>query len=82
MSPVIACLVAVYGAESGRGVAAEMDPLLIILPPLGLCFLIKWKANLTSQKDTSQVDRNNLVPVLKRDLIKVSGKRCDSGIIE
>ena len=33
--PVIACLVAVYGAELGRGTWAEMDPLLMMRPPLG-----------------------------------------------
>src|SRR6185503_20184112 len=29
VSPVIACLVAVYGAECGRGAYAEIDPLLM-----------------------------------------------------
>jgi hypothetical protein len=33
--PVSACLVAVYGAECGRGVCAEIDPLLMIRPPWG-----------------------------------------------
>ena len=31
-----ACLVAVYGAERGRGEVAEMDPLLMIRPPRGV----------------------------------------------
>ena len=35
--PVIACLVAVYGAEFGRGDVAEMEPLLMIRPPRGVC---------------------------------------------
>src|SRR2546425_1196450 len=35
VSPVIACLVEVYGAELGRGVWAEMEPLLMIRPPRG-----------------------------------------------
>ena len=30
----MACLVAVYGAELGRGVWAEIEPLLMIRPPL------------------------------------------------
>src|SRR3954468_5115194 len=34
--PVLACLVAVYGAEFGRGVMAEIDPLLMIRPPRGV----------------------------------------------
>ena len=33
--PVIACLVEVYGAELGRGVWAEIEPLLMIRPPRG-----------------------------------------------
>src|ERR1017187_887603 len=37
VSPVMACLVAVYGAELGRGVCAEIDPLLMIRPPRGDC---------------------------------------------
>jgi hypothetical protein len=32
VSPVMACLVAAYGAEFGRGRSAEIEPLLIILP--------------------------------------------------
>src|SRR5436309_5720106 len=36
--PVIACLVAVYGAECGRGAWADMEPLLTIRPPRG-CWL-------------------------------------------
>ena len=35
VSPVMACFVEVYGDELGRGVWAEMDPLLMILPPRG-----------------------------------------------
>ena len=35
VSPVIACLVAVYGAELGRGACADTEPLLMILPPIG-----------------------------------------------
>ena len=33
VSPVIACLVEVYGAELGRGRSALMLPLLMIRPP-------------------------------------------------
>ena len=31
----MACLVAVYGAEWGRGAWAEIDPLLMMRPPAG-----------------------------------------------
>src|ERR1022692_2212388 len=37
VSPVMACLVAVYGAELGRGTCAEIEPLLTIRPPRGVC---------------------------------------------
>ena len=37
VSPVMACFVAVYGAEFGRGAWAEIEPLLMIRPPRGLC---------------------------------------------
>eukprot|EP00419_Tripos_fusus_P077334 CAMPEP_0172887080 /NCGR_PEP_ID=MMETSP1075-20121228/132903_1 /TAXON_ID=2916 /ORGANISM="Ceratium fusus, Strain PA161109" /LENGTH=207 /DNA_ID=CAMNT_0013740683 /DNA_START=237 /DNA_END=861 /DNA_ORIENTATION=- len=42
--PVIACLVDVYGAELGLGRSAEMEPLLMILPPCGDCAFIIRKA--------------------------------------
>ena len=35
--PVMACFVAVYGAELGRGVCAEIEPLLMMRPPAGSC---------------------------------------------
>ena len=31
----MACFVEVYGAELGRGVVAEMEPLLMMRPPMG-----------------------------------------------
>ena len=40
VSPVIACLVAVYGAEFGRGAYAEIEPLLMMRPPRGSCAFI------------------------------------------
>src|SRR5262245_57898074 len=35
LSPVTACLLAVYGAELGRGAWAEIEPLLMMRPPRG-----------------------------------------------
>src|SRR5689334_14708889 len=35
--PVIACFVDVYGAELGRGACAEIEPLLMMRPPIGVC---------------------------------------------
>ena len=45
-SPVMACLEAVYGAEFGRGVVAEIEPLLMIRPPRGDCTFMTRKASL------------------------------------
>ena len=42
--PVIACLVAVYGAEFGRGACAEIEPLLMMRPPRGGCSFISRNA--------------------------------------
>src|SRR4051812_29886532 len=45
VSPVTACLVAVYGAEFGRGTCAEMEPLLMMRPPGGVwSFIIRYAA--------------------------------------
>src|SRR5207245_3998735 len=43
--PVIACFVAVYGAEFGRGACAEMEPLLMIRPPRGSWAFMSLKAS-------------------------------------
>src|SRR5688572_17606347 len=44
VSPVIACLVAVYGVEFGRGACAEIEPLLTMRPPRGDCDFIARNA--------------------------------------
>src|SRR4051794_23541965 len=48
--PVMACFVEVYAAEPGRGVCAEIDPLLMIRPPCGFCSFIIRKAALAQRK--------------------------------
>src|SRR5260370_41338127 len=40
VSPVMACLVAVYATEFGRGACAEIEPLFMIRPPRGCCAFI------------------------------------------
>src|SRR5205823_4808355 len=40
VKPVIACFVAVYGAEFGRGAWADMEPLLAIRRPRGWWVLL------------------------------------------
>src|SRR5215813_5106823 len=48
--PVMACLVAVYGAEFGLGLCAEMDPLLMILPPCGVWAFMRLNAACVHRK--------------------------------
>ncbi len=45
VSPVTACLVAVYAIECGRGAWAEIEPLLMMRPPCGSCsFICRYAA--------------------------------------
>src|ERR1700693_3442728 len=50
VSPVTACLVAVYGAEYGRGDCAEIEPLLMMRPPRGRCDFISLIASCVQRK--------------------------------
>ena len=56
VSPVMACFVAVYGAEFGRGAWAEMEPLLMMRPPRGSCAFIIRMRFLRAQKGAGEVD--------------------------
>src|SRR5207244_9385289 len=42
--PVTACLAVVYAIDCGRGTCAEIEPLLMIRPPIGCCSFIMRKA--------------------------------------
>src|SRR3989442_357676 len=50
VKPVIACFVAVYGAEFGLGAWAEMDPLLTIRPPRGSWLFMSLIASCVQRK--------------------------------
>src|SRR5512139_2585961 len=50
VSPVIACLVDVYGAEFGRGAWAEIEPLLMMRPPRGFWSFISRNASWVQRK--------------------------------
>src|SRR5262249_15464066 len=69
--PVMACLLAVYGAEYGRGVCAEMEPLLMIRPPRGVCSFISRIA--------SCVQRNVPVRFTAITRLHCSNERSSSG---
>src|SRR5437899_12131573 len=49
--PVIACLVEVYGAELGRGVWAEIEPLLMMRPPRGCGSFVILRASSVHRND-------------------------------
>src|SRR2546430_10936118 len=57
--PVIACLVAVYGAEFGLGAWAEMEPLLMIRPPRGAWRLMILNASWVHRKRDRKSTRLN-----------------------
>ena len=63
--PVIACLVAVYGAECGRGVCAEIEPLLMMRPPRGLCAFMIRIACLRAEEGAGQVHVHDALPCLE-----------------
>src|SRR4051812_49086111 len=50
VSRVIACLVAVYAIDCGRGLWAESDPLLMIRPPRGFWLRITRNASRVHRK--------------------------------
>ena len=68
VSPVMACLVAVYGAELGRGACAEIDPLLMMRPPRGCCDFISADGVLRAQKRAGQVDGHHSAPLLEGEI--------------
>src|SRR5262249_9073509 len=71
VSPVIACLAAVYGAEFGRGAYADTDPLLMIRPPGGDWSFIT--------RNASRVQRNAPVRFTSITCRHWSGVRSSSG---
>src|ERR1019366_10729185 len=70
--PVMACFVAVYGAEWGRGACAEMEPLLMIRPPRGRCAFMSLMA--------SWAQRNAPVRLTATTRIHCSERRSSSGM--
>ena len=50
VNPVMACLVMVQGAENGRGILAEIEPLLMMRPPWGVCAFLRRIASWEQKK--------------------------------
>ena len=65
VSPLIACLVAVYGAEFGRGACAEIEPLLMIRPPRGDWAFHQAKRGLSAEERARQIDVDHVPPLLE-----------------
>ena len=73
----MACLVAVYGAEFGRGVWAEIEPLLMIRPPRGVWAFISAERLLRAEEGAGQVDVDDLPPLLDVSSSSgTAGRRC------
>src|SRR4051794_8297554 len=72
VSPVTACFDAVYGAELGRGAVAEIEPLLMILPPPGVWDFMSLNA--------SWVQRNGPVRFTSTTCRHCSKVRSSNGI--
>src|SRR5438094_947961 len=64
VKPVIACFVAVYGAEFGRGAWADMEPLLTIRPPRGCWLFISLNASCVQRKAPVRMATFGIEPML------------------
>ena len=80
--PVIACFVAVYGAECGRGTRAESEPLLMIRPPRGDWAFISRNACLRAEEGTGEVRLDDCVPLLEREILERHSGRAHTGVVE
>src|SRR6201996_1278031 len=69
VSPVIACLDTVYGRDCGRGTYAEIEPLMMMRPPRGVCVAMRRKA--------SRAQRN--APVTLTDITVVQSSKVTLG---
>ena len=83
VSPVIACFVAVYATDRGRGVCAEIEPLLMIRPPRGRCSPHHPERLPGTQERAGQVHRDHRVPGRQVDARRGRPPARDSpGVVE
>ena len=80
--PVIACFVAVYGAELGRGTYAESEPLLTIRPPRGDLALHDPERLAGAEEGAGQVRVDDVRPLLDGELLERDGRSADAGVVE
>ena len=76
--PVMACLVAVYGAEFGRGAWAEIEPLLMIRPPRGSWSFISRNASCVQRKAPVRLTSTHRLPLLEGQVLErhAPARRC------
>ena len=82
VSPVMACLVAVYGTEPGRGACADTEPLLMMRPPCGLLLAHDAEGSARAQERAGQIDRHDVVPGLDRQFVDQRRLEAAAGIVE
>ena len=82
VSPVIACLVAVYGALLGLGTWAEIDPLLMIRPPDGILRLHQAERVPGTQEGAGEVHVHDTLPILDVELVDGYRRRDRARIVE
>ncbi len=80
VSPVIACLVAVYAAACGRGTCAEIEPLLMIRPPPRRFMAVEGLAR--AQERAGQIRIDHSLPVGQGELFEGRGRPKYPGIVE
>jgi hypothetical protein len=82
VSPVIACLVTVYGVEPGRGACAEIDPLLMIRPPCGVLLPHLPERRPCAKHCAREIHIEHSLPVFQRHLVDRLRPRPATRIIE
>ena len=82
VSPVIACLDAVYGAEFARGVCAEIDPLLMMRPPRGVLILHQPERLLRAQERAGEIGVDHFAPLFVGHVFERHERRLHARVVE
>ena len=82
VSPVIACLVAVYGADLGLGAWAEIDTVINDAATLRVLCLHYPDSFLRAQESAGEIDVHDRAPLFKRYVLEGIGRRIRSRVIK
>ena len=82
VSPVIACLVAVYGAEFGTRRMRRDRSVVDDAPPRGVWSFIIRIACLRAQERAGEVDVDDVLPLRERQLFEVDRRRAHARVVE